>query len=83
MKIDDIMNTIPTLRKLAKEIGRDHAVAQELWASGIHEARVLAGFVDDPRLVAEQQMEAWAADFDSWDVCGQVCSGWPGMRCAK
>jgi 3-methyladenine DNA glycosylase AlkD len=65
--------SIPFLRKLAKEIGRDHVAAQELWGSGIHEARILAGFVDDPKLVTEQQMEAWVADFDSWDVCDQVC----------
>ena len=67
--------SIPTLRKLAKKIGKDHDIAQELWATGIHEARVLAGFVDDPKRVTESQMEAWVADFDSWDVCDQVCAG--------
>jgi 3-methyladenine DNA glycosylase AlkD len=65
--------SIPTLRSMAKEIGRSHDMAQELWASGIHEARILAAFVDDPKLVTEVQMEQWAADFDSWDVCDQVC----------
>ncbi|HEY4823209.1 MAG TPA: DNA alkylation repair protein, partial [Candidatus Bathyarchaeia archaeon] len=38
------------------------------------EARILAGFVDDPKMVTEGQMESWAKDFDSWDVCDQVCS---------
>ena len=65
--------SIPTLRKLAKEIGKDHRLAGELWASGIHEARILAGMVDDPNAVDEKQMEAWVRDFDSWDVCDQVC----------
>jgi 3-methyladenine DNA glycosylase AlkD len=65
--------SVPTLRKLAKEIGRDRALAQELWASGVHEARMLAGLVDDPRLVTEEQMERWVADFDSWDVCDGCC----------
>jgi 3-methyladenine DNA glycosylase AlkD len=65
--------SIPFLRKLAKEIGKDHALAQELWASGIHEARILAGFVDDPLQVTERQMDAWINEFDSWDVCDQVC----------
>lgn len=64
---------IPVLRKLAKEAGRDHALAQELWASGIHEARILAAFVDDPRRVTPEQMDAWVEEFDSWDVCDQVC----------
>lgn len=66
--------SIPKLRDLAKKIGRDHALAQKLWATGIHEARLLAGFIDDWRLVTEVQMEKWARDFDSWDICDQVAS---------
>lgn len=66
--------SVPKLRKLAKEIGRDHALALALWASGVHEARTLAVLVDDPRQVSEAQMEAWVADFDSWDVCDGCCS---------
>jgi len=65
--------SIPVLRKMAREIGRDHALAQELWSSGVHEARILASMIDDPRLVSEEQMDRWAADFDSWDVCDQCC----------
>ena len=45
----------------------------ELWASGIHEARILATIVDDPARVTRRQMDAWARDFDSWDVCDQAC----------
>jgi 3-methyladenine DNA glycosylase AlkD len=66
--------SVPALRKMAKEIGRDHALAQELWASGVHEGRMLASLIDDPRLVTEEQMERWAADFDSWDVCDGCCA---------
>jgi 3-methyladenine DNA glycosylase AlkD len=65
--------SIPNLRKLAGEIGKDHELAGELWDSGIHEARILAGMVDDPKAVDENQAEAWVHDFDSWDVCDQVC----------
>ena len=65
---------IPTLRQIAKESGRDHALALELWESGVHEARLLAAFIDDPKQVSEDQMERWAGDFDSWDICDQVCS---------
>jgi 3-methyladenine DNA glycosylase AlkD len=64
--------SIYQLRPLAKEIGVDHALAQELWASGLHEARILASYIDDPALVTDEQMERWVADFDSWDVCDQV-----------
>ena len=64
---------IPILRALAKRAGRDHALAAELWASGVHEARILASLVDDPACLTRRQMQRWAADFDSWDVCDQVC----------
>jgi len=65
--------SMPTLQQIAKQAGRDHSLAQQLWASGLHETRILASLVDDPRLVNEQQMESWVVDFDSWDVCDQVC----------
>lgn len=66
--------SIPELRALAKEIGVDHRLALDLWGTGIHEARLLAGFIDDPVLVTEAQMEKWAVEFESWDICDQVCS---------
>ena len=66
--------SIPNLRKVAKETGRNHALAQQLWASGIHEARVLASMIDEPEIVTAVQMESWVNDFDSWDVCDQCCS---------
>jgi len=64
--------SIYTLRPIAKEIGIDHALALQLWESGIHEARILASFIDDPRQVTEEQMERWVADFDSWNMVDQV-----------
>jgi 3-methyladenine DNA glycosylase AlkD len=65
--------SIPFLRSLAKQIGKDHALALQLWESAIHEARILASFIDDPHLVTPEQMERWVVGFDSWDVCDQVC----------
>ncbi|MFC1906750.1 DNA alkylation repair protein [Chloroflexota bacterium] len=66
--------SVPNLRKIAREAGKDHALAQQLWASGIHEARVMASMIDKPALVTEEQLESWVKDFDSWDVCDQCCS---------
>lgn len=60
------------LRKVAKRLGTDHGLALALWATGNHEARLLACFVDDPAAVTAEQTEAWAADFDSWDICDQA-----------
>ena len=65
--------SIPVLRMMARG-RRDHALAEALWQSGIHEARILAALVDDSSQVSSEQMERWVLDFDSWDVCDQVCS---------
>lgn len=64
---------IPALRKMAKTVGRDQGRSLELWESGIQEARLLAAMTGDPEQVTVDQMERWARDFDSWDVCDQVC----------
>jgi 3-methyladenine DNA glycosylase AlkD len=65
--------SIPALRGLAREIGRNHVLAQQMWASGVHEMRILAGMVADPELMSRADMDEWAADLDSWDVCDQCC----------
>jgi len=65
--------SVVKLRTIAKETGRDHHLALELWASGIHEARILATIIDDPKLVTREQMQSWVEDFDSWDLCDQAC----------
>src|SRR5258708_38593517 len=65
--------SMPILRKMAKEIGRNQALALALWDSGIHEARILASMVAEPQLVSVQLMEEWVNGFDTWDVCDQVC----------
>ena len=64
---------VAVLRGLGREIGKNHELAQELWASGIHEARILATILDEPARVTSAQMNRWARDFDSWDVCDQAC----------
>jgi len=66
--------SIYKLRHIAKEIGKDHQLALKLWNSGIHDARLLAVFIEDPTQVTEGQMDSWAKAFDSWDVCDQACT---------
>ncbi|HVH14820.1 MAG TPA: DNA alkylation repair protein [Candidatus Angelobacter sp.] len=65
--------SVPQLRDLAKKTGRSHELAQHLWKTGIHEARILASMIDDPAEVTEDQMEKWAKEFDSWDVVDGSC----------
>ena len=65
--------SVPRLRQIARDIGRSHELALALWDTGIHEARLLAGMVDVPESVTVDQMEDWAAGFDSWDVVDGSC----------
>jgi len=66
-------NSIPFLRKLAKEIGKDHKLASKLWTKGIDETKILASMIGEENKLTEEQAEKWVADFNSWDVCDQVC----------
>lgn len=65
---------LPKIRALAKYIGTDHKLALELWKQNIHEAKLLATMIDNPKLVSENQMDEWVRDFNSWDICDQCCS---------
>jgi 3-methyladenine DNA glycosylase AlkD len=63
----------PVLHMLSRRIGKDHTLAEELWDSGVHEARVLAALIGESKKVTSQQMDRWARDFDSWDVVDGSC----------
>jgi 3-methyladenine DNA glycosylase AlkD len=65
--------SVPHMRKIAKELGRDHELATGLWKTGVPEARIVAAMIDKPERLTENQMENWVKDINSWDVCDQVC----------
>jgi 3-methyladenine DNA glycosylase AlkD len=65
--------SVVDMRRIAKDLGRNHALALELWSTGFADARILASMVDEPDKLSESQMDNWVEDFDSWDVCDQVC----------
>jgi len=65
--------SVPYMRKLAKEIGKDHKLALDLWRTGVGEARIVGAMISDPDKLTEEQMEDWVKDINSWDVCDQVC----------
>ena len=64
---------VGVMRKLAKELGRNHELAIALWDTGWYEARMLATFVDEPERVTPAQMDGWCRDFDSWAICDTAC----------
>ena len=66
--------SIYQLRPIAKEIGKNHELALKLWDSKIHDARLMACFIDEPERVTTDQMDDWVNDFDSWDICDQACT---------
>ena len=61
------------MKRIARDLGRDRALAAELWVTGIYEARIVAALVDEPALVTPEQMDSWCADFDNWALCDTVC----------
>jgi 3-methyladenine DNA glycosylase AlkD len=58
---------------LAKQTGRNHALAAALWRSGWYEARLLAAFVAEPERVTPAEMDRWVEDFDDWATCDTAC----------
>jgi 3-methyladenine DNA glycosylase AlkD len=65
--------SVVQLRTIAKRTGRNHALAEELWSSGVFEARILAGFVAEPARVTRRQANSWAKDFECWADCDGLC----------
>ena len=61
------------MKQLAKQIGTDHQLALTLWDTGWYEARTVAAHIDDPALVAPDQMDQWCDSFDNWAICDTVC----------
>jgi 3-methyladenine DNA glycosylase AlkD len=65
--------TMGTLKAMSKKLGKDHALAGSLWATGVYEARLLATLVDDPAQVTAAQMDRWCRDFDNWGIVDTAC----------
>jgi 3-methyladenine DNA glycosylase AlkD len=67
----------PDLKQIAMEVKRTaedrHQFALALWETGVHDARVLAYLIDDPRQVTPEQMERWVQGFDNWAICDSTC----------
>jgi 3-methyladenine DNA glycosylase AlkD len=65
--------SVGTLKQYAKSVGRNHELALALWATGWHEARILATMIDEPERVTPTQMDRWCRDFDNWGICDTAC----------
>jgi 3-methyladenine DNA glycosylase AlkD len=65
--------SMATMQTLAKRLGRNHQLAEALWDTGWHEARMLASLIDDPARVTSAQMDRWCRGFDNLAVCDTAC----------
>ena len=65
--------SVPEMRRIARVVGKNHDLALELWKTGIAEAQMVASMIADPKQLTSEQMDTWVSDFNSWDVCDQVC----------
>jgi 3-methyladenine DNA glycosylase AlkD len=66
---------MPVLRAKAKTFKKDMTLSRELWRTGFHEARIMAGFIADPKKITEKDLDEWVKDFNSWDICDVICHG--------
>lgn len=66
--------SVPKIRALAKELGKNQKLAAALWKTRVHEARILAPLIAEPELVIGDQLDTWATQIDSWDICDGFCS---------
>ena len=65
--------SVPDMRKIAKDAGKNHQLALDLWDTGVPEAMIVAGMVAEAEKLTEEEMEDWVVDINSWDICDQVC----------
>lgn len=63
----------PVLRQLARSLGKNTAVASQLWDTGVHDARFLGALVANPKDITSEELDRWAHMFDSWALCDSTC----------
>jgi 3-methyladenine DNA glycosylase AlkD len=51
---------VEDLKKIQKKVKKDHALALELYDTGVSEAMYLAGLIADPPKMAKAQLRKWA-----------------------
>jgi 3-methyladenine DNA glycosylase AlkD len=65
--------SVADIRRIAKQLGPNHELAEALWHTGVYEARMLTAFLAEPARVTPAQMDRWCRDFDNWAICDTLC----------
>lgn len=66
--------SLSRLRQYAKDIGCNHKLALSLWKTNVHDARLLAAMIEDPKEVTENQIETWLRQADFWDITDKIAT---------
>lgn len=60
--------TTPQMQALVRQVKHNHARALALWDTGLRDARMLAILTADPKALTMDEAQAWAGDFNSWEI---------------
>lgn len=71
------------LKKLCRQIRVDHGLARLLWATGNHDARVLATMIADPQQADGALLDEWAADLDNYVLTDALAAFAGRAPCAR
>ncbi len=66
--------SVPQMRDVARQLGRDHELALALWDTAIPDAQIVAGLIAEPAKLTLAQMDHWTQGMAAWDVCDQACN---------
>ncbi|MCU7374703.1 DNA alkylation repair protein [Paucibacter sp. O1-1] len=66
--------SVPQMRDVARQLGRDHELALALWETAIPDAQIVAGLIAEPAKLTLAQMDRWTQGMAAWDVCDQACN---------
>lgn len=66
--------SVPQMRDVARQLGRDHELALALWDTAIPDAQIVAGLIAEPAKLTLAQMDRWTQGMAAWDVCDQACN---------
>jgi 3-methyladenine DNA glycosylase AlkD len=63
----------PRIEEDCQAIKIDQELSLALWKTKFHEARLFASVIGYPDKVTEEQFDNWTSDFNSQELCDQVC----------
>lgn len=61
------------IRKLAKKLGVSQTLANDLWETGYHEAKLLSVLIADIHKINLNYINRIMNDVVSWDLCDHIC----------